>query len=137
MLSKICHTILGISSSIYQKLAFIWMVLTLILSLMTPPSPVSNFSLTGIDKVAHFFIYFVLAFLLSGWISHPSQNHPIAHRATFSVLFVAIFYGITIEILQGAFFPARSFEISDIIANIIGCLAGVIFYNLIFSFSKP
>jgi len=80
------------------------------------------------DKVAHFAIYFVLAGLfVFGYMKYRTM---VRKRDLFLVMFVCSMYGILMELLQYFFLSDRSFEIHDIIANIIGSTAGTIFVYL-------
>jgi VanZ family protein len=45
------------------------------------------------------------------------------------VLFFSIFFGVLMEIFQLYLFNGRSFELYDILANIIGSIIGVILFQ--------
>jgi len=78
----------------------------------------------GIDKVGHLVFYGVHTFLLiwtlgqNGWLEEGSRKYWYSFLAS-TIL------GITMEIMQGAFYPNRYFEILDIFANIIGSFIGM------------
>ncbi|MCB0556078.1 MAG: VanZ family protein [Phaeodactylibacter sp.] len=80
------------------------------------------------DKLAHAAAYFVMASLLL-WGIH--RSHRLQPRHFFLVLVFSSGYGISLEIVQWAFFPGRVFEFLDIIANIIGSFGSVLVYFLI------
>ena len=108
------------------------MIASLISGNNLPKIDVSN-----VDKIGHLVCYALLGFLLLGTLS--STQHSFfkdkSHKSRFKyTLLMAISYGIVIEILQGTLFVHRSFEIPDIIANIIGALIGTISYTIIFKF---
>ena len=48
------------------------------------------------------------------------------------VFLACTIYGILMEGMQYAFFPGRYFEVLDIIANIIGAIIGLIFFQKFF-----
>jgi VanZ family protein len=77
----------------------------------------------GLDKLAHFAIYFVLAALLYRALRRVPLSLP---RAFWYAFLVAIAYGIAMEVVQWAFFPRRSFEFWDIVANISGSIAALL-----------
>ena len=53
------------------------------------------------------------------------QSVPIA-------MILALVYGAALEIFQGAFFPGRSADMQDWLADAAGVLAGTLIYFLIF-----
>ena len=107
-------------------------LIILALSLM-PGSSLPSFSFFDLfqpDKIGHFFAYGIfVSTLLYGFVqqAHPTK---IINTTVFKAVIFGICYGIVIEIIQGAFFPSRNFEVLDIIANIIGCLVGVLSLKL-------
>ena len=70
-----------------------------------------------LDKIVHMFSYLWLAILLFIYLKNSKMNLLI-------VLFL-IFMGIALEIFQ-SYIPGRIFSVPDIIANILGVLAGVL-----------
>ena len=104
-----------------------WALLILLLSTM----PGSSIPKVGwklyfqLDKLAHFGIYFILA----GWlaISLGAVNKELAFTRWILVVVICAIYGIAIEAIQYLFLSDRFFEIPDIIANIIGSIAGIVF----------
>lgn len=79
------------------------------------------------DKIGHFTIYGIFAFLLLQNLTHPVFN--LGKKAVFIALIISILYGIVMEVMQYAFFPGRYFENLDIIANIIGSFTGLLIFN--------
>lgn len=77
----------------------------------------------GLDKLVHFAIYFLLAALLYRALR---ATVPSPQRAFWYTLSVVAGYGIVMEGLQWAFFPGRSFEFWDIVANISGSIAALL-----------
>ena len=113
---------ISLSLSLIFYLAFLaW------LSLLPPSffSPdLMNFK--GADKMVHAAIYAMLSFLLFILFIDFSRKSP---KQKFVIIFIiASGYGLLMELLQLWIKSAmRSFEISDIIANCVGVLAGIIF----------
>jgi len=58
-----------------------------------------------------------------------NKGNLIPLTTLFVVLASSIMYGIWIEILQFTITTGRNFEIPDIIANIVGCIFGVLLYK--------
>ncbi len=80
------------------------------------------------DKLVHFGIFAVFAFLLSyGLIKQASvicQNH------TYTIsLLVGVIYSAGTEILQYCCIPGRFGEFWDFMANAAGCLVGIIAFK--------
>ena len=71
------------------------------------------------DKIAHFGVYAILAFLL--------MRDELDLKWSFMICFSL---GILIEFVQHNYLQGRYFEFLDIIANIIGYFAGIVFFNL-------
>jgi len=103
--------VLSQKNTLYKMPLLVWAAFILVLSLM-PPSSIPKSSIMGIDKVAHLIFYFVFVwFCMVGW-----------HVPLSNALFLAVSYGIVIEILQHALTTQRQFDIYDIIANSLGAL---------------
>lgn len=111
-----------------------WSLLIILLSLM-PSSGFPRHSLLdliSIDKWAHLLFYAVLTYLMMHTLSSESKSfRPQIRKVIISIVFGSIF-GLLIEIFQGIS-PSRYFDYLDIIANIIGCITGVLFYNYLFN----
>lgn len=90
----------------------------------------SNLITSAIRRMAHGFIYAVLAFSVSGAIFCLEIPKKICIKALFSLLF-CLAYAITDEIHQ-LFVPLRSFEVGDIAVDFIGAFIGTVCFVLIF-----
>lgn len=113
-----------------------WLLLVLLLTL----TPGENMPQTGLwqdllsfDKVAHFFIFAVLVFLMIVGLSKQYRYLFLRNKAVSISLVLGIVYGIIIEIIQH-FIPGRGFEITDILANTIGCFMGFGLFYLVYKF---
>lgn len=104
--------------------AFFWGAVILILSLMPGKNlPEVPWDIANPDKLAHAFVYLSLTFLIA-WGFY--QKKQLNRKTIFLALFISIFYGILLEIVQYGFFPDRYFELLDIIANIIGSILSLV-----------
>lgn len=116
-----------LSEKVYQKLALFWTFLLMYLSLISARQAaiLQVWDIFGIDKIGHLSFYASLTFL---W-SMALRSKKISN---YFVLFFSICFGVLMEICQLYLFNGRSFEVYDIIANIVGSFVGLIlFKNLI------
>jgi len=103
------------------------MAIVFILSVVSGKN-LPSVAIVGIDKVAHIICYALLSFLWMGVLLNTSLTRS---KAIFYAIFISAVYGIVMEMIQYGFFPHRSFEVPDIIANIIGSFIGTTFYVVI------
>jgi VanZ family protein len=107
----------------YNLPSFVWAAVILWLSL-TSGSNLPKINIPNIDKVVHFTFYFVLTMLMFyGWTEQNSFSTLHRHRMV-KILFIAIVYGIAIEIMQKLFTTTRHFELLDVAANSTGAIIG-------------
>lgn len=109
--------------------AIIWSLLILLVSYTVAGInlPPKLFDIFETDKVGHFGIYAILfLMIIYGFI----KNKAVSRKVLIGVVLWCCFYGFLMEVLQYFFFPGRYFEFPDIVANIIGSFAGLIFYQL-------
>lgn len=88
-------------------------------------------SFPGMDKLAHFFVYGVLAFTIIG--AHRRQSRVTSPvRVIITTLVICLLYGISDEYHQ-SFIPGRFVSRGDLVADITGactvCLSWLIFRN--------
>lgn len=79
-----------------------------------------------LDKIAHLGFYFLQIFL----ILFESKN-AMSKSLTIKALAYCFFLGIMVELGQKYFLLGRSFEIWDIVANIIGSFIGIFFFRIL------
>ena len=83
------------------------------------------------DKWVHVFLFMILVILWSKAYSH--KNIQSGSRKVFlKIMVIGCLYGIAMELVQKYFIPFRSFDLMDIIADGIGCIAGYFFAMKIF-----
>jgi len=107
-------------------IAGLYVVALAILSLMSAKKAqqISPMDFLGGDKVAHLVAYALLSFLVM-----YALNRNLEKKNWIWIMLACIIYGIILECLQYVFFTGRHFEILDIIANIIGCILGILVFN--------
>ena len=69
----------------------------------------------------------ILVILWSKANSHKENIQGDNRKIFFKIMVVGCLYGIAMEIVQKYFIPFRSFDLGDIIADGIGCVAGYFF----------
>ena len=118
------HNIRKLNNKFYTLGGVIWTIAIAVLSLVSADqvSSISLLDLAGMDKASHFVSYLLHTFL---WCM-ATRNRKIP------VFFVVIFsasFGIIMEICQFYLFNGRTFELLDVVANILGSLAGFILFK--------
>ena len=71
------------------------------------------------DKWVHIGIFIALIFLWSNALD------VITTKGFFILVFVAILYGLGVEMVQDQLIANRSFDSGDLLADFIGCIGGV------------
>ena len=114
----------------YWLLVTVWAAVILVLCGMPPQDvdKVKFFDLPYMDKIVHFALYFVLAMLVMAVLT--LNSHLKTSRWTYIItITICLLYGWLIEVLQRAFFPGRSFEWLDVVADTAGAVVGVLLYK--------
>lgn len=102
-----------------------WAILTYMLLKPTGDTAHHFLFFKGIDKVVHFLVFAILGFLFS-----------IVFRKSNFLFFVIMFlYALLTEILQGVMSLGRSFEIWDLVADMLGVSVGYWLYHKFWKYS--
>lgn len=109
-----------------------WSLCIFYLSVMRVPQ-LKPIQIQYIDKVAHFFMYGILCFLLFFAVRNGKS---LEIKKKIFIIVGTFLYGFCIEMVQYKFFPSRSFEISDIVANLTGVLSAVFIYRFLHSIEQ-
>lgn len=104
--------------------ALIWALIILVLSTM--PSVQLPENLISPDKFAHAFVYGVLVILI---LYGLKKTNILTQKNTWLTILSSASYGCLMEIIQYAFFPDRTFELGDNLANITGCFLGWLVFD--------
>ncbi|MBC5837134.1 VanZ family protein [Flavobacterium muglaense] len=122
-----------------RKLLFFWIAVfwTLVVAYLclTPSTNIPKFTFLYLDKLVHFFFHFVFTALWILFFKIKMQNAKdfSPYLTSFSL---SVFFGITIEIVQGLFTTTRSADVFDVFANIFGATIGVLAMALFYKIKK-
>lgn len=105
----------------FLLLAIAWTVFITVASLVSFNS-VPKVKVIGSDKVVHFLFYLVFVLL---WSLTKKQSEFKATQGL-KIVFIAIVYGIVIEILQGVLTQTRQADFYDALANSLGAIVGFV-----------
>ena len=115
----------------HNSLGICWAILTVIL-LGIPGDQFRGNNKANLDIVIHGVLFAVLFLLLAvGFIKQ--KRFPSLHTLTrLKVFVICIVFGSLLELMQGVIFVGRSVELSDIIANSAGAVAGGLVFVLVY-----
>jgi len=105
----------------YKSISWAIIILIASLSHITPPDALKDRLIPHSDKIIHIGIYAIFSFLLL-WDNKKSKGINLR-------LLLAFLYGVLMELLQYLLTDYRSMEFDDVVANLIGVLTGLFFYN--------
>jgi len=86
-----------------------------------------KFSIPNFDKYIHITLFAVFVVL---WSYYYVSKPGISKSIFIKFLIISMLYGTAMEFVQKYFIPGRDFDLYDILADIIGALAGYLFVLL-------
>ena len=89
------------------------------------------------DKVTHFSFYTIFAILGCLFLRERTKGDLGLNKTINLMVFVAIFYGMLIEVLQYTLTTDRMAEFGDVLANTFGAIVGVGLIKWYFSKERP
>lgn len=116
---------------LYNIAALLWAVFILIICLLpgnTLPD-ISFWNFLHPDKLAHFFLYVVLSYLLVRGFKKQFTFPRLQNFAFVTAIICCILYGVFIEFLQHYFVAGRKGDVYDLLADVGGAVAGTIFFR--------
>lgn len=118
------NILIKLSDNFYRFCALSWTLLILYLSLISANTAAkfNVFDFMGVDKLGHLIFYTTLSFL---WCMSLRRRNTDKKN----ILFFSVSFGVLMEICQLYLFNGRSFELYDILANIMGSVIGVILFK--------
>lgn len=103
-------------------LAILWACISLAACGVNGQSlPEISFDLIGIDKLAHFVLFGMQAFLIIH--AHQRGRNKIDWRHVHLAVIIGVVYGVLIEFLQFAVFVNRSYDYADMAADALGAIS--------------
>lgn len=124
---------LQIDWSGWKWLAVGWLVLITVLFILPGSAlPKENWlNAIHFDKWVHFGLFAILLFLFRFYYS-PSSKFP-----NYLLIVFALVYGLGIEWIQGEWVENRSSDLWDVVADMAGAVAGLIFWLNRYKKNKP
>lgn len=93
---------------------------------LTDSGNIPKVSFPSIDKIVHFCFHFGFTISWILFFKKELKGKTADEYKAYLVSFIfSVFFGITIEILQGVFTKTRSEDVTDVLANTIGATAAV------------
>ena len=116
---------------------FVWVIaeILIIFIIMSMPGnklPAEN-SFTyafKVDKVIHFILFFTFSYTLLLYFKKSDKKCLKNKRIQIIAVISCIIYGILLEFYQKLYVPSRSFDITDMLANTIGSIFGLLFFYI-------
>lgn len=118
----------------YLSPSIIWTVIICYLCFIPSDRLPDSFfsSIPYFDKMVHFGLCAVLAFLLFFGLRKQYSSLKWRNNASVISFWFAVLFGLLIELIQGNFVESRSFESIDLLADILGAVAGLLISEKIF-----
>ena len=110
--------------ALYAIAATIWAVVILVLTLTPGPYMPKN-ALFSFDKIGHTGIFAIQTFLILMALMHYGKIQHAKDKLAFVAVGLATSYGALIEVVQSQI-PGRGMEYLDGLANMLGCLFGLL-----------
>jgi len=95
------------------------------------PSVTSFWYWLGPDKIVHLFIFGILTYLLLRGFHKQSRFRNLQSHYIIYALIIGIIFGALTEVMQRYIFIGRNANVYDFLANLSGCIIGLIAYYLI------
>ena len=106
---------------------FLWLA-TCAIAMLTPGSSLPEISVLSFqDKLIHFVIFFVLAYLSVGLGIREKKEVWRKKRLWINFILIALVPSIGLETAQHLI-PYRSFDLNDLIVNVLGIISGLFGY---------
>ena len=122
----------------------IWVIaeIILIFFILTSPIDISNqtshwFDGLTIDKMIHIVLFGSLVLSIFTYFQYSNILGLKTIRAKALALIFCILYGIGMEYYQKYFVPSRSFDVLDMLADAMGALLALPFFNMVKHYIQP
>ena len=111
-----------------------WSVSIFFLCLMSTedlPS-IDYLQLLSFDKLVHAILFGLLSLSLLVAFRRQNKVNYIRKKAILIAVLFSLIYGLILEIVQYSLVEDRTGEVYDIVANMLGCALGIVFFRLIY-----
>jgi VanZ family protein len=117
-------------------IAIAWLVTTtVLLSIPGSALPKQNwFDKIWLDKWFHVVLFGITVLL---WCRAIMASENKRAKVFAQITFYVFLYGVVMEFIQEYLIPNRSFDVGDIIADLIGSLAGFLFTMQVYKKNRP
>ncbi|MGF1563887.1 MAG: VanZ family protein [Flavobacteriales bacterium] len=114
--------------------SFIWTIVVGFLYLLPGEDlpVVGIWDLLSADKIAHVGVFTLLSLFTATGLKRQIRFAFLNDRAAFVAAGGSALYGTALEFAQTALTTGRYFEMGDIIANVVGCVLGIVIFRLIY-----
>ncbi len=129
-----------LKTNIYTILFISWILFITMLSLFSFSGldfDAGKLRIPYADKVIHFTFYMVFAILGCLFLRERTQGSMRLGTAMVLMGFIAVFYGMFMEVLQYTLTSDRMAEFGDVLANTFGAIVGVGLIKWYFSKERP
>jgi VanZ family protein len=97
------------------------------IALLSPTNNVPRIDIAFLDKAIHIVIHLLLSFIWL-WYGFTTDKYHISFKLVFLTLSMCFAYGLAIEAMQHWFTQTRTFDVFDLVANVLGSLLGLFFF---------
>lgn len=115
--------------SVPKQLLLIWAIICsgiITYFCLTDSSNIPAVNFPSIDKIVHFGFHFGFTISWILFFKKELKGKTPDDNKTYLISFIfSVFFGITIEILQGVLTTTRASDVTDVLANALGALFGV------------
>lgn len=114
----------------YNLPGIVWgLIILILLGLPDDDFPDTSFlNIPYFDKIVHIFLFLVFVFLLAYGFAKQNRFNILHRKFLLLSLLTGVIYGGLTEIFQEVIFTERTSDFFDFIADIAGCLTGLIFF---------
>ena len=114
----------------YNSFGLLWAVVILFLSVVGVETN-ANIEFHAMDKIIHLCMYLVLCMMLIVGFTKQFQIRVLKYNPMSYAIVFASAFGILMEVVQ-FFLPSRSFDVLDMLANIVGAFIGWIVFMIVY-----
>ena len=88
--------------------------------------------LLSFDKLVHALVFGLLALSLTVAFRRQKKSKTFRTKALLFAVFLSMTYGVILELVQYTLIEDRTGEAYDVVANLLGCVLGIVFFRLIY-----